>query len=234
MIGKGEERSEIMRVNILQHTPNESPGYIYAWAEKNRYEAYVYHPYYFQGNLPLASETDLLVILGGPMNPNDSHLWLKEERSLILEMKKHNKPILGICLGAQQIAKALGAEIREAPYKEVGWAPVYLRNNLIPGIPDSFTVLHWHQDMFELPYGSNLLFQGKLVRNQGFLLDNIIGLQFHIEPSQNEIRELIVNDSDYPLKNNSLSQDAGGIIKDMKVEENKVILFRLLDYITHL
>lgn len=60
-----------MRINILQHTPNEGPGSIRNWAEKYGHKIYVYHPYQFNGILPTADQTDMLIILGGPMSPND-------------------------------------------------------------------------------------------------------------------------------------------------------------------
>ncbi|MGL6207853.1 MAG: type 1 glutamine amidotransferase, partial [Lactobacillus panisapium] len=71
-----------MIVNVLQHTPNEGPGSIQKWAHLHHHEFYVYHPYQF-GILPTAEETDFLVILGGPMSPNDDLPWIKQERQLI-------------------------------------------------------------------------------------------------------------------------------------------------------
>lgn len=71
-----------MRVNVLQHTPNEGPGSIKTWANQHHYEFYVYHPETF-GKLPTVEETDLLIILGGPMSPNDDLIWIKQERKLI-------------------------------------------------------------------------------------------------------------------------------------------------------
>lgn len=96
-----------MRVNVLQHTPNEGPGSIQEWADLHQYGFYVYHPYQF-GILPEAATTDLLVILGSPMSPNDDLPWIKQERQLIKQLFQEEKPILGVCFGAQQIVKTLG------------------------------------------------------------------------------------------------------------------------------
>ena len=74
-----------MRINVLQHTPNEGPGSIQDWAHANNHELYIYHPYQF-GNLPTADQTDLLVILGGPLSPNDDLAWIKQERQLIQQL----------------------------------------------------------------------------------------------------------------------------------------------------
>lgn len=74
-----------MRINVLQHTPNEGPGTIQEWSQDRGHEMYVYHPYQF-GNLPTADETNLLIILGGPMSPNDDLTWIKQERVLIRQL----------------------------------------------------------------------------------------------------------------------------------------------------
>ncbi|MCO6530065.1 type 1 glutamine amidotransferase, partial [Lactobacillus sp.] len=107
-----------MIINVLQHTPNEGPGSIEAWAKQHHHDFYVYHPYQF-GILPTAQQTDFLVILGGPMSPNDDLPWIAQERQLIKELLDKDVPILGVCYGAQQIAKTLGCQIKKAPVKEV-------------------------------------------------------------------------------------------------------------------
>lgn len=221
-----------MRVNVLQHTPNEGPGSIKTWADNHGAEFYVYHPETF-GILPTAEETDLLVILGGPMSPNDDFDWIQKERELILELLEQNKPIFGACFGGQQIAKALGYEVLDAPYKEVGWAPVYLQSHAIKGIPEELTALHWHQQMFEVPRDAELLFSSDLVENQGFLYrDNVIGLQFHFEPEEDNVCEIAINDAEYPLENNSLHQTSSEIIAHGVPKENQEVMFKLLDFIT--
>lgn len=221
-----------MRINVLQHTPNEGPGSIKTWADEHHDEFYVYHPESF-GNLPTAKETDLLVVLGGPMSPNDDLPWLKQERKLIHALIKMHKPVFGACLGAQQIAMTLGAKVVDAPYKEVGWAPVYLKNHTIPDLPEKLTALHWHQQMFEIPAQAKLLFSSDLVKNQGFLYgDNVIGLQFHFEPEEDNLREIAINDNHYPEENNALHQTAKQIIVHGVPAENKSVMFKLLSYIT--
>lgn len=152
-----------MRINVLQHTPNEGPGAIRSWAEENGHELYVYHPYRY-GILPDVEETDMLVILGGPMSPNDDFEWLKKERDLIRAAIKRDLPIFGACLGAQQISKALGGVVKNSGVKEVGFAPVFLKSHAIKGLPEEVSVLHWHQDCFEIPKGAELLFQADCLK----------------------------------------------------------------------
>lgn len=87
--------------------------------------------------------------------------------------------------------------------------------------------------MFEIPEGAKLLFSSDLVENQGFLLgDNVIGLQFHFEPEEDNVREIAVNDVDYPLENNDLHQIGEEIIAHGVPKENQEVMFKLLDFIT--
>lgn len=219
-----------MRINVLQHTPNEGPGMIQDWSQAHGHEMYIYHPYQF-GYLPTADKTDMLIILGGPMSPNDDLPWIKQERELIAKMIEQDKPIFGACFGAQQIAKQLGYNITKAPAKEVGWAPVYLQSQVIPDLPEQMNVLHWHEEMFEVPDEAELLFSSDKVKNQGFVMNHrIIGLQFHFEPKADNVREMVVNDFPY-IEGSVLNQTADDILKMPVPTENQEVLFKLLDYI---
>ncbi|MBW1606350.1 type 1 glutamine amidotransferase [Lactobacillus sp. Sy-1] len=219
-----------MRINVLQHTPNEGPGSILDWADARGHQVFTYHPYQF-GYLPTAEETDMLVILGGPMSPNDSMPWIQKERDLISELLKHNVPMFGACYGAQQITKAMGYSVGKSPVKEVGWAPVKKESNTIPGLPNQVTALHWHEEMFEVPEGADLLFSTPGLQNQGFVMNHrIVGLQFHFEPKANNVREMVVNDFPY-IEGSVLGQDAQTILNTPVPAENRDVMFKILDYI---
>ena len=220
-----------MRVNILQHTPNEGAGLILDWAQVNGHQTFVYHPYQF-GYLPTADETDLLIILGGPMSPNDDLPWISQERELIQELLDKDVPMFGACYGAQQIAKTLGYKVSAAPVKEVGWAPVYLRSHVIPDLPAELLALHWHQEMFEIPKEATLLFSSDAVKNQGFVMNHrVVGLQFHFEPQADNVREMVIND--FPYIEGSILGQTGTDILNMPVPTiNKEVMFKILDYIT--
>ncbi|WP_318767445.1 type 1 glutamine amidotransferase [Lactiplantibacillus carotarum] len=220
-----------MRINVLQHTPNEGPGMIEDWANAHGHTMYTYHPYQF-GQLPTAGETDLLVILGGPMSPNDDLSWIKQERVLIQTLLDRDIPMFGACYGAQQISKTLGYPVTKAPAKEVGWAPVYRQSTVIPGLPDQLSVLHWHEEMFAVPDTADLLFSSDRVRNQGFVMNHrVVGLQFHFEPRANNVREMVVNDHAY-IAGSVLGQTAAEIMATPVPDENRRVLYQLLDYIT--
>lgn len=220
-----------MRINVLQHTPNEAPGMIQTWSQEHGHQMFIYHPYQF-GYLPTAAETDMLVILGGPMSPNDNLTWIKQERELIQQLLDQDKPIFGVCYGAQQIVKTMGYQVTKAPAKEVGWAPVYRRDVKILDIPEELLVLHWHEEMFEIPEKAQLLFSSDKVENQGFIMNHrIVGLQFHLEPAADNVREMVVNDFPY-LQGSVFNQTAEEILNTEVSVKNKETLDKLLNYIT--
>lgn len=219
-----------MIVNVLQHTPNEGPGSIQKWAHLHHHEFYVYHPYQF-GILPTAEETDFLVILGGPMSPNDDLPWIKQERQLIKKLLARNVPILGICYGAQQIVKTLGYQVKKAPVKEVGWGPVTVQTDMIKGLPHELTVLHWHEEMFEIPQEAKILFSNDNLQNQGFVLGKqAVGLQFHLEPEEDNLKEIVVNDAQY-ISGSVFQQTAEQIISAPISPANEAAMFSILDYL---
>jgi GMP synthase-like glutamine amidotransferase len=222
-----------MRINILQHTPNEGPGSIRNWAEKYGHKIYVYHPYQFNGILPTADQTDMLIILGGPMSPNDHLIWIAEERNLIQELLNRNIPMFGACFGAQQIAKAMGYAVTKSPAKEVSWAPVYRQTTTIPNLPNKLVALHWHEEIFEIPKEAELLFSSDAVKNQGFILNHrVVGLQFHFEPQDNDVREIVTNDAAY-VKGTIFNQTATDILNTPVPKENQETMFQILNYISN-
>ncbi|KJY60783.1 Glutamine amidotransferase class-I [Bombilactobacillus mellifer] len=221
-----------MRINVLQHTPNEGPGAIAQWAALHHHSLYIYHPYQFPQALPSMYMTDFLILLGGPMNPLDNFPWLAQERQLIAAAIKQHCPLLGICLGAQQLALTLGGQVQKAPVKEVGWGQVVRQTTRITSLPAKLEVLHWHEDMFTLPPQAQLLFSNHNLTNQGFLWqDYVVGLQFHLEPLADNLREIVVNDAAY-ISGSIFQQSAAEIIQHPIPQINQTALFAILDYLT--
>ncbi|MEX3489364.1 type 1 glutamine amidotransferase [Staphylococcus warneri] len=145
---------------------------------------------------------------------------------------KANKPMFGACYGAQQITKAIGYTVSKSPVKEVGWDKVYLETNTIPDLPKELMALHWHEEMFQIPKNAELLFSSENLTNQGFLLNqNVIGLQFHFEPGPFDVKEIVINDASYSV-DSVLNQTPQEIIDYNVPEENKKVMFKLLDFIT--
>ncbi|CAI2683445.1 type 1 glutamine amidotransferase [Apilactobacillus apinorum] len=220
-----------MRINIIQHTPNERPGSILDWAHDRNHDVYIYHPYQF-GYLPKVDETDMLVIMGGPMSVNDDVYWIEFERDLIKELAQRDVPIFGACFGAQQLSKAFGGKITDSPVKEVGWAPVYLKSDVIDGIPAELTAMHWHGETFEIPDNAELLFSSELLANQGFVIGHrIVGLQFHFELQTDNVREIVTNDFNY-IDGSVLKQTKEDILAREVPKENKDVMYTILDFIS--
>ncbi|MBI2815941.1 MAG: gamma-glutamyl-gamma-aminobutyrate hydrolase family protein [Acidobacteria bacterium] len=136
-----------------------------------------------------------LVAMGGPMGvyETDRYPFLADEMSLIRSAASVGLPVLGICLGAQLIAAALGAKVYPGPQKEIGWFPVEVTAPADPftqGLPASFVGFHWHGDTFDLPAGAVRLFRSNLYENQGFRWgSNVLALQFHLEVSATMIAD---------------------------------------------
>lgn len=155
-------------------------------------------------SIPTKLDYDAIIILGGPMNvyEEDKYPFLKDEDKLIKEAIKKEMPTLGICLGAQLIAKAGGAKVtknivKQAHQKEIGWYKVNLtdagkKDSVFKGIGDSFDVFQWHGDTFGIPEKGTLLATAELCTNQALRVGkNIYGLQFHMEVTEDMIYEWI-------------------------------------------
>lgn len=134
-------------------------------------------------------EIEAIITLGGPMNvyQEDKYPFLKDEDVFLKNAIKNQVPTLGICLGAQLLAKAAGAKIKKAKTEEIGWykanlTPAGLKDNLFLGLKPQLDVFQWHEDTFDIPEQGILLAESKTCKNQAFRFGtNAYGLQFHFE-----------------------------------------------------
>lgn len=223
-----------MRINVLQHTPNEGPGAIADWAHQHGHELYIYHPATMGTKLPKAANTDLLVLLGGPQSVEDHDDWILEERALIANMMEVGKPVLGICFGMQQIGKVMGAQIVKGR-KEAGWGMIERQDEVIPGLPIALTAFHWHQEQcyFELPAIRQIktLYNNEHTAQQAIMVgDNVVGLQFHLEVLPDDIREIVLNDGNF-LKDTVYPQYPDELMAYPIPKANIELLYKILDYI---
>jgi GMP synthase-like glutamine amidotransferase len=189
-----------MKLHYLQHVPFEGLGYIETWAKENSITV-SYTKMFNNKKLPQQNEFDFLVVMGGPMSVNNEDIygWLKDEKEFVLETIQNNKPVLGICLGAQMIAKALGAKVYPNAEKEIGWFTVKnITGSALSGLlPREYEIFQWHGDTFDLPDGAVHLAESPVCVNQAFVYGNkVIGLQFHLESTSDTIDKLITNCAD--------------------------------------
>ncbi|MBO0611478.1 glutamine amidotransferase [Thiothrix fructosivorans] len=141
----------------------------------------------------------LLVVLGAPIGAYDDALYpfLADEMALITERLRQGLPTLGICLGAQLMARALGARVAPMPAKEIGFAPLTLTaagsESTLQYLPADLPVLHWHGDQFEIPAGLAALAQTPLCPHQAFSVGNhALALQFHLEADARRIEQWLI------------------------------------------
>ena len=151
-----------------------------------------------QADTAAAEQADLLIVLGGPIGAYDEglHPFLLRELDLIARRLQQQRPILGICLGAQLIARALGAEVAPMGLKEIGYAPLDLstEGSLSPlAALEGQPVLHWHGDQFAIPPGATCLASTPVCPHQAFSLGaHVLALQFHLEADPARINQWLV------------------------------------------
>lgn len=208
-----------LRIRVFQHVPFEGPARIGAWLAARGHEIATtrFFEYAPDRELPTVEEYDWLLVMGGPMSANDGGTlpWIVPERECIAEAVAAGKTVLGICLGAQLTAAALGAEVYSNYYREIGWFPVSIvpaAEESAEGAPDpaaaadtarsprelfaafgpSVPALHWHGETFGLPYDAELLARTETCVNQAFAVgDRVIGLQFHLEATPESVAALV-------------------------------------------
>jgi GMP synthase (glutamine-hydrolysing) len=169
-------------ITIFQHGAGEPPGFLMDILDG---ECTVV-PVYEGGEVPLKNPGELLIFLGGLMSVNDDAIypWLPKEKRLIRQALKNTTPVLGICLGAQLIASALGEDVVPC-HNERGWVTITRKGNVgIDGLGSTLSVFQWHGECFTLPEGSSLLYSGSDVKNQMFSYGTALGTQFHPEVTE--------------------------------------------------
>mgnify|MGYP002778049269 CR=1 FL=1 len=182
----------------IRHLAFEDLGLIDAWLKRRGWRTVTYDAGVDELWTLDPGHVDLLVVLGGPIGAHDDAMYpiLTEQVELIRSRLESGRPLLGICLGAQLMARALGAAVAPMPRKEIGFAPLTLTSDglasplaQIAGQP----VLHWHGDQFELPPGCASLATTPACPNQAFMVgEHGMAWQFHLEVDAARIEQWLI------------------------------------------
>ena len=226
--------SHCVNISVLQHAAFEGPGEIAEWAAQHDH-AVRFHHLYRGDALPAPDDFDLLVVMGGEMNIYQYRdwPWLKPESEFIKSTLNAGNRVIGICLGAQLIADALGARVVQNSEHELGWLPISWTDEaraVFPALPAVSHVLHWHGDTFDLPAGATRLAVSKGCPEQGFLIRNkCLGLQFHMEVDPTLVKEYVAGQGEWPAgiyvqKPEIISSEA-----ELYCDENRQLLHGMLD-----
>lgn len=194
-------------------------------------------PLYESEDYPGVDEIDWLIVMGGPMGVYDEpdYTWLRSEKAYIIKVIAAGKMVLGICLGAQLIADALGAKVYKNKHCEIGWFQIDRSSAvdhtiLSDALPERIDAFHWHSDTFDIPDGAQSLGRSEACQNQGFILNNrIVGFQFHLETTLPSARSLIENcrdeldASDYVQTENEMLAD------EQRFNRSNELMFQLVE-----
>ncbi len=208
-------------VIVLQHEPFETLGTIEAALRLRRVGARYVRP--FDGEPVPAGLADAvgLIVLGGTMGVYEQaeFPFLTDEIHLIESALRQDRPILGVCLGSQLLAAALGAEVYKAGRKEIGWfevslSPAAWTGSICSGIGERINVFHWHGDVFDLPRGADPLASSEMARCQAYRYGSkAYGLLFHMEVTR-EIIEGMVGAGENELEEEGL--DGRSILEESR------------------
>jgi GMP synthase-like glutamine amidotransferase len=191
-------------VLVFEHHPHETAGLI-ADALALRQINHKYVQVHLQQPIPQTiDELSGIVLMGGPMSvyEQEKHPFLIEEIALVKKALEKNIPILGICLGSQILASALGSKVYPGDSKEIGWHAIHLSSAgkddfLWKGLPESFIALNWHGDVFDTPPDSICLASSDKTACQAFQHGGkAYGLLFHLEVTEPMVYDMVHQFSD--------------------------------------
>jgi GMP synthase (glutamine-hydrolysing) len=209
-----------MSVIICKNISTEGPGTIEEYLNLEKI-SYTIVDLSIGEPLPDTAKYDTLIILGGPMSVNDDLQYIRNEEELVRDFSANRKKILGICLGAQIMAKALGAKVYKGPAPEIGWYDITLSENgpadflmsRLASNPETgdaanmFKVFQWHGETFDIPAGAERLASSDIYPNQAFKYgEAAYAFQFHIEVSEQIIYDWMAGEN---IDMNKLKAETG-------------------------
>ncbi len=183
-------------IAVITHVDHEGPGYFATFLDRHkvpfqlisigRGDAIPKNPTHWSG----------ICSMGGPMSVNDPLPWIADECALIRAAIAEDIPVLGHCLGAQMMAKALGGRVTQNHLREIGWHPVRQVESSatrpwINDLPGEFMAFHWHGETFSIPTGATRLLTNSNCENQAFVIGNSLAFQCHVEMTDELILDWI-------------------------------------------
>lgn len=237
-----------LRVHYFQHIAGEGFGSCYDYLKAHQAKITATEFFALPVDLPLElealphiDEVDLLIIMGGTMSVNDeaNYPWLKLEKRWLRRYLSAGKPAIGLCLGGQLIANALGASVSRNQHQELGWMDVgrvsHVPENYFQ-IPEKINIMQWHSETFEIPRGGVRLAQNNVCQNQMYQIGrNVLGFQFHPEMTPHALQLLIENEEDSAVFNGEYVQPIAELKKTIKskFEQGNQLLNRAIEYVVN-
>jgi len=230
--------SKLMKLHILQHVPFEDPGTVLDWARERKISV-DFTRLFQQEKLPETDDFDLLIVMGGPMNLDETqkYPWLEQEKTFLKKCIAAGKKMIGICLGAQLLAETLGAKVFPNNTKEIGWFPIRKNDAADHEIlklfkEDTLPAFHWHGDTFNLPENAVRLFSSQATGNQAFVWNNrMFALQFHWEVKPENVRLLLENSAADLTGGPFVQQPEEMLARTENFTVARKNLFRFLDFV---
>jgi GMP synthase (glutamine-hydrolysing) len=224
----------VKTILFIQHGETDKPGLLAETLARSGVGFEVAHPYLGEPLPDSLAAFSGLAVGGGAQGAYeaDKYPYLNRECDLIREAAHAGKPVLGLCLGAQLMAAALGAPVRPGPRREIGFFPITLDpiakyDPLLCDLPTDFVATHWHGDVFDLPAAGMRLASSALTPNQLFRYGcGLYGLQFHLEMTPEIFEEMLVGSDDYLLAAGAdpdqLRQEAWKFLPPLRETADKV------------
>jgi len=224
-----------MLIHVFEHATYEGIGTLAEWASMNGHSL-AYTRWEHGETAPASGSWDLLVVMGGPMNIYEEaeFPWLKVEKAILDEVLLDDRPVLGICLGAQLLADRLGGPVGRNAWSEIGWHPIELTrvgqaDPVFSVLPERMEAFHWHGDTFAIPPGALHAAFSSACSAQAFRKGRCVGLQFHLELSREALSGLI--DATEHFEGLYVQQPATFLARTQEFEKLRRANFDFLDRI---
>ena len=224
-------------VLIISHATCEAPGYLREFLDKQSVAYRVINHDDDELGSSCIEDVAGVVFLGSPVNANDSLPWIKAEIEFIKVLLANKIPLLGICFGAQLMARALGAKVCSAADMQIGWHRVkssqqvqtVFKDSALPAI---FNAFEWHGDTFSIPADAVPLFTADCIENQGFAYKNCLALQFHPEITESMIFEWLDRYGQCLLKPTACTQSRKEVLENLKkrLSEQRLVADKLFGW----